>query len=50
MSWRVLVVKEAVKGVYSDKEGEVLEEMRAEGAEVVSIEGEELRPFLRREQ
>ncbi|GAA5843644.1 hypothetical protein JCM11251_006394 [Rhodosporidiobolus azoricus] len=45
--WRVLVVKEAIKGVFPEKEEEVLKEMEVKGAEIVSIDGEELRPFWR---
>ncbi|BGP18760.1 hypothetical protein JCM10213v2_006839 [Rhodosporidiobolus nylandii] len=47
VQWRVLVVREGVKGVYPEKEEATLSELREKGAEVVSIEGEELRPFLR---
>ncbi|GAA5913569.1 hypothetical protein JCM5296_001427 [Sporobolomyces johnsonii] len=41
--WKVLVVKEAVKGVHPDEEERVLSELEAAGAKVVSIAGDELR-------
>ncbi|GAA5918586.1 hypothetical protein JCM1841_002260 [Sporobolomyces salmonicolor] len=43
--WNVLVVKEAVKGVYPDQEESVLRELEAAGARVVSIAGDALRPI-----
>ncbi|GAA5919642.1 hypothetical protein JCM6882_004877 [Rhodosporidiobolus microsporus] len=48
VAWRVLVVREGVKGVFADKEEEVLQELRTRGAEVVEMDGPELQPLLRR--
>ncbi|GAA5993803.1 hypothetical protein JCM11641_006069 [Rhodosporidiobolus odoratus] len=44
--WRVFVVREGVRGVATDREEEVLRELSAKGAQVVSIDGAELEPFL----
>ncbi|GAA5880155.1 hypothetical protein JCM8547_001582 [Rhodosporidiobolus lusitaniae] len=47
VEWRVLVVREGVRGVFADKEEEVLREMEKAEAEVVSLEGAEIKQLLR---
>ncbi|GAA6023323.1 hypothetical protein JCM10207_006234 [Rhodosporidiobolus poonsookiae] len=46
--WDILVVREGVRGVDPDQEEHVLRELEEAGARVVSVEGEELKRFLRR--
>lgn len=43
--WRVFVVKEACRGVDADKSKATLDEMDKAGARIISIDGEELKPF-----
>lgn len=40
--WRVFVVREAVRGVHVEREDQVLNELEAEGARIVSVDGPEL--------
>ncbi|GAA5914142.1 nicotinamidase [Sporobolomyces salmoneus] len=45
--WEVYVVREAVRGVYAEREEETLKELEERGAHIVSIDGAELESLQR---